>query len=73
MPISFPAVEASDGSRDVVSFPADALQDRFGGSNIPPLDTFRANRGAIERNAERIITHQRFEPDGSILIRSRDC
>ncbi len=86
MAILFPAVEAWDGNRDVISFPADvnnqqircavsweALQDHFGGNDIPPLDAFRAKRSAIEGVAERLINWQRFEQDGSILIRSQDC
>ena len=86
MAIVFPAVETLDGHRDVVSFPADvngqrircavsweALQDHFQGDNIPPLDAFRTSRSAIEQVAERLINRQRFEQDGSILIRSQDC
>lgn len=86
MTILFPAVEAWDGNRDVVSFPAEinkqrincaisweALQDHFGGDNIPPLEAFRSNRSVIEGVAERLINEQRFEQDGSILIRSKDC
>lgn len=86
MAILFPAVEAWDGNRYVISFPADvnnqriccavsweALQDHFGGNDIPPLDAFRAKRSAIEGVAERLINRRRFEQDGSILIRSQDC
>lgn len=85
MDIIFPPVEAWDGNRDVVAFPADAdgkrihcaisweaLQDNFGGSRSAPLDCFRSNRGAIEAKAERFIRHGRFEADGSIFIRSGD-
>lgn len=85
MTIVFPPVEAWDGNRDAAAFTADvdgkrvhcavsweALQDNFGGNNIPPLDCFRANRGAIAAKAERLILQGRFEQDGSILIRSQD-
>jgi len=85
MVIVFQPVEAWDGNRDVVTFLADvdekrihcavsleALQDNFGGNHSAPLDCFRANRGAIEAKAERLIHHGRFEADGSILIRSQD-
>lgn len=85
MTIEFRLIEDWDGSRDVVVFSADvngrrvelavsleALQDNFGGNNIAPLDCFRANRRAIEAIAGRLIRQQRFEPDGSILIRSQD-
>ena len=86
MTISFPQTEAWDGDRFVVSFPAEvdshrvrcaisleALQDHFGTKNLKPLDAFRANRRAIEALAERFIKRQRFEKDGSMLIRTRDC
>jgi hypothetical protein len=86
MTILFPAGEAWDGNRDVISFPADmnnlrircavsleALEDHFGGDNISPLNTFHAKRSVIEGVAERLINQQRFEQDGSILIRSQNC
>lgn len=85
MAIEFPQVEAWNGNRDVVSFPADvngkrincaisweALQDNFGGDKQDPLECFRANRDAIEAKAERLIAKRRFEADGSVLIRSQD-
>ena len=85
MAVTFPSVEAWDGSRDVASFPADkdgtrircaisveALQDSYGGGIGDPLICFRSNRPAIEAKAERLILQGRFEPDGSILIRSQD-
>ena len=85
MSINFPVVEAWNGNRDIVSFPAEvngkrvrcaisweALQDNFCGNGAPPIDCFRANRRAIEAKAERLIQEGRFEPDGSLLIRSQD-
>ena len=85
MAITFPPTETLDGMRMVVSFPADkdedrilcaisfeALEDNFRGNGIPPLDCFRANRASIEEMAARFISQGRFEPDGSILIRSQD-
>lgn len=85
MTISFLPIEAWDSSRDVATFPADvdgericcavsleALQDNFGGNDVPPLNCFRANRRAIEAKAERLIRQGRFEQDGSVLIRSKD-
>lgn len=85
MTAQFPNVEAWDSNRDVVTFAADdngkrvrcaisweALQDNFGGTQIPPLDCFRSNRGAIESKAQELINRKRFEADGSILIRSSD-
>lgn len=85
MAITFPEIETVDGGRMIVSFPADqnkkrikcaisseALQDNFGGNNVPSLDCFRANRNRIEEKAARLIEKGRFELDGSILIRSQD-
>lgn len=79
-------IEAWDGNREVVTFPVflnkqrircaislEAIQDHFGGKDLPPLDVFRAKRSAIEGIAKRLIERQRFEQDGSILIRSQDC
>lgn len=85
MAITFPNIEAMDGSRMVVTFPADqdgkrikcaisteALEDNFNGNNIPALDCFRDNRNRIEVKTARFIENRRFEPDGSIFIRSQD-
>lgn len=85
MTISFPPGETWNSNRDIVQFPAvvngrnvscaiswEALQDNFGGNAVPPLDCFRSNRNAIEAKAERLIQNGRFEPDGSLLIRSQD-
>ena len=86
MIILFPAGETWDGNREVISFPADmnkqrircavsleALEDHFGGDNLPPLDIFRTKRNIIEGIVERLINQQRFEQDGTILIGSQDC
>jgi hypothetical protein len=83
--INFPAVEAWDANIECVSFPAnvdgnrircliswEALQDNFGGDDAPPIDAFRAARAEIEAKAEQLIRRQRFESDGSVLIRSHD-
>lgn len=85
MQIQFPSVEAWDGDRDCMTFPADvdgkrirchisleALQDNFGGNHVPPLDSFLRSRHAIEAKAIQLISRNRFEADGSILIRSQD-
>jgi len=85
MNIDFPAIEAMSENLESVSFPADidgkrtrcavsleALQDNFRGDTMDPLECFRSNRGAIEAKAEQLIRRGRFEPDGSIMIRSRD-
>lgn len=85
MKIVFPSIEAWDGNVNCVSFRAEvdgkrvrclitweALQDNFGGDSAPPLDCFRAGRHAIESKAENLLTQQRFEADGSILIQTQD-
>ena len=85
MTIKFPNIEAMDEHRMVVLYPAEqdnkcincaistqALEDNFNGNNVPALDCFRRNRGFIELKTARLIENGRFEPDGSILIRSRD-
>jgi hypothetical protein len=84
--VDFPNIETWDGTRLIVSFPAEssglridcavsmeALQDHFGGNHLPPLEAFRAHRGQIERIAEYLIVRKRFEPDGSILVRTQNC
>lgn len=85
MNITFPAIEAFDVNTDCVSFPADidgkriacrvsweALHDNFGGQYLQPLEAFRSSRAAVERKAAQLIEQQRFEKDGSVLIRSGD-
>lgn len=85
MAITFLKIEAFDGGKLVVSFPADnngqrincnisreALQDNFGGNNIDPIICFKSNRNRIEQKATTLINLKRFELDGSILIRSAD-
>jgi hypothetical protein len=85
--ITFLAGETWHDTQEVVVFQAsgsgrpiccrmswEALQDRrFNGDASQPLETFRRHRPAIEEIARRLIQRQRFEPDGSILIRPQDC
>jgi len=86
MPINFPNDEAWDGARMVVSFAAEsngrrincavsieALQDHFEGDHLKPLEAFRAHREQIESIVEQLIVRQRFERDGSILVRTQNC
>ena len=86
MPIHFPSLEAWDGLRMIVTFPADgtasrtscqisieALQDHYGATLQGPLFAFRANRASIEQIASSLIGRGRHETDGSILIRTADC
>lgn len=85
MSLTFPMIEAWDGSIDCVSFPADengvrirclisweALQDNFGGELVSPLDSFRQSRGRIEQKIRELHSRKRVEPDGSIFIRTQD-
>jgi hypothetical protein len=85
MMLEFSAVEAWDSGVECVSFPAvvdghkircliswEALQDNFGGNESDPLDAFRAARQSVEAKAAQLISRERFEKDGSILIRSHD-
>jgi hypothetical protein len=85
MTTSFPQFQAWDGSRTVVSFPADhngnrivcaisleALQDNFGGNGVSPIACFQAHRGTIEAKVVHLISTNRFEADGSIFIRIAD-
>jgi hypothetical protein len=84
--VDFPNIENWDGTRMVVSFAAEsngrqidcavsmeALQDHFGGDHLTPLEAFRAHRWEIERIAEYLIVRKRFEPDGSVLVRTQNC
>lgn len=85
MAIEFPPIEAKDGSKMVIAFPAEvngkrvhcsvsfeALQDNFGGNNIDPMTCFQEMRPSIEQKAREFIDAGRFEDDGSIVIRSAD-
>jgi hypothetical protein len=85
--LSFPGSQALDESRGVVAFAVDdderriqcaitleAIQERFGAvQKLEALEAFRNHRGRIERVAERLIRRRRLEPDGSVLIRTKDC
>ena len=75
-----------DSDRDIVIFVAyveqttircaisgEALRDHFEKNTQKPCKTFLRNRVPIEHIAKRLILQQRFETDGSILIRTADC
>lgn len=85
MAISFSAGQAYDFTCDTVNFSAmscdrrilcrisrEALQDHFGARSAELTDAFSANRSAIELKAEELINGNRFETDGTILIRTAD-
>jgi hypothetical protein len=84
-PISFPQGKQWNGSREIVEFEAEsngkkihcavsleALCDNFDGDTKEPLQCFLNNRARIESLATKIILRQRFENDGSILVRNAD-
>jgi hypothetical protein len=50
----------------------ETLDDHFHGDNKDKLEVFRANRRAIEEIARRKYLAGQTEPDGSVLIRTRE-
>ena len=83
--IQFSAQETNDSRSYVVAFPAlvngkgitcaisyQALRQHFGADYADPLPAFIMHRQPIEQLAAQFIKQKRFEPDGTILIRSYD-
>jgi len=83
--IHFASQETNDLRRYVVVFPAlvngqpvecaisyQALRQHFGADYEDPLPAFTTHRQHIEQLAAQFIRQQRFEPDGTILMRSYD-
>jgi hypothetical protein len=83
--VKFQKGERWDGVRHVALFNAvvgdktigcaislEALSDHFDADVKEPLSGFRANRDKVEALAAKFIAGRRFEPDGSILIRTAD-
>lgn len=83
--LTFPAGEQWNSSHEVAEFTAmlgdrkfrcavtlEALCDNFDGDTKEPLECFRDNRPRIEAIAAKLIKRQRFEADGSILVRTAD-
>lgn len=68
--INFPADHNS--TRIVCGISDEALQDNFGNPHGDPMTIFQANRHAVEDKAATLIGRGRFEPDGSIFIRTTD-
>jgi hypothetical protein len=82
----FPRSQLYVSEREVVIFVAyvdakqieciislEALEDHFGGEPSKVVESFILHRAAIEHIDERLIARQRFEADGSILIKTADC
>jgi hypothetical protein len=83
--IHFSPQETNDTRSYMVAFPAlvngkpvecaisyQALWRHFGADYEDPLPAFTTHRPHIEQLAAQFIKQQRFEPDGTILIRSYD-
>jgi Protein of unknown function (DUF1488) len=83
--IQFSAQETNDSRSYTVAFPAlvngkqvecaipyQALWRHFGADYVDPLPAFTIHRPHIEQLAVQFIKQQRFESDGTILIRSYD-
>ena len=50
----------------------DVLQERFHASAEAPMEAVVENRPAIEKVARKLIEDERYEEDGSIVIRESD-
>jgi hypothetical protein len=68
--INFPADH--DGKRIGCGISTEALQDNFGDPHGDPMTIFLANRHAVEAKATKLIARGRFEPDGTVFIRTLD-
>lgn len=65
-------VALADGRRVECRVSAEALMDSFGGDFEDQMENFRTHRQSIEAAARRRIIEQQFEPDGSIVLTTRD-
>jgi len=64
---------AEDGKKSIQCAISDeALCDHFGGDGKNPLKVFLANRERIWHEARRKYLAEKFEPDGSVLLRTED-
>lgn len=68
--VAFPALV--NGQRVECAISYQALWQHFGADYADPLPAFTRHRQPIEQLAAQFIRQQRFEPDGTILIRSYD-
>ncbi len=48
------------------------LRDRFAATDDNPMQSVALHRAEIQEVARRLIESERFEEDGSVLIRDRD-
>jgi transcriptional regulator with XRE-family HTH domain len=64
---------AEDGSRKIkCEISKEALCDHYNGDNRNLLEVFKENRFSIEHEIRRKYLANKFEKDGSILIKSED-
>jgi len=61
-----------DGRRVDCGVSIEALRARYGAFYDDPLPVFRANRKRIEAVAAALIKQQRFETEGTLIIRLED-
>lgn len=62
----------ADGQHIKCATTSEALCDRFEGNYHDLRPAFLRNRQTIENIAAKLITEGRFEPDGTILIKTQD-
>jgi hypothetical protein len=62
----------ADGKRVECGVSIEALGDRYGAYYDDPLPVFRSHRRRIEAVAAVLIRQERFEKDGTVLIRNTD-
>lgn len=83
--ISFPKLESWNILTEVATIAAqvnkrrvlcrismEILHEKFGDSEEEPMQSVALYRNAIEEAARKLIERDRFEEDGSILIRASD-
>lgn len=65
--------EGNDGEKAVpCAISREALADHFGGDNKNPTKVFLANHERVEHEARRKYLAGRLEPDGSVLIKTKN-
>lgn len=86
VPVRFASSQFLDNERGLILFTAfsnhivigcgiriDALIEHFNADPAAPLRSFVRHRRQIERIVEELVTEERYEDDGSILVRASDC
>ena len=83
--ISFPKLECWNALTKVATLAAEVnkkrvlcrisletLSDKFGASEEDPMKWVAQHRVAIQSAAKKLIEHENYEPDGSVLISADD-